>query len=143
MDYKEEIGRRIRRAREDKGWTLADLALETGDILTLKRISAYENADRMPGPAEAVILAKALGLRSAYIMAVDDRQLPITPQEETMIRNWRTLNERDRMEMFRKIEIMSVQNRDPVSDQAVERHIPMPASETRQPKTIAAKRVKK
>jgi hypothetical protein len=49
MDYKTEIGRRIQRARIERSWTLSHLAQETGDLLTLKRINAYENGDRMPG----------------------------------------------------------------------------------------------
>lgn len=119
MDYKKEIGRRIRAAREERKWTLDDLSRETHDVLLPKRISNYETGFRMPGPAEAATLAKALGKRTAYIMAVDDRQLPISAPEEALIRNWRTLNERDRMEIFRKVEALAMANRDPVSDAKV------------------------
>lgn len=104
MDFKKEIGERIRRARRDKDLTLDQLAQKTGDRLTLKRINAYENGDRMPGPLEAAILAKALGVRPAYIMALDDTQIPITHQEEALIRNWRKLPENARMSHYRKIE---------------------------------------
>lgn len=138
MDYKKEIGRRIRAARGEM--TLSDLAQKTGDVLTLKRINAYENGDRMPGPGEVVILAKALRVRPAYLMALEDHQLPISPQEETMIRNWRTLTERDRMAIFRKIETFSMASRDPVSDAQVERHIP---ASVPIPKVAATKRVRK
>jgi transcriptional regulator with XRE-family HTH domain len=108
MDYKQEIGRRIRKAREEQGLTLSALAQLTGDILSGKRINAYENGDRRLGPAEAVILAKALRLRPAYVMALEDPQLPITEQEENMIRAWRKLPERDRMSFYRKIEQVSM-----------------------------------
>lgn len=138
MDYKKEIGRRIRQCRTERAWTLADLAKETGDVLTLKRINAYENGDRMPGPAEAVILAKALEVRPAFLLAVDDTQIPISPQEESLIRNWRTLNERDRMAIFRNVEALSMANRDPISDITVERHIPQSV-----PRLPVPKRVKK
>jgi transcriptional regulator with XRE-family HTH domain len=126
MDYKKEIGRRIRAAREEKSWTLADLERETGDVLSLKRINAYENGDRMPGPSEVVILSKALGVRPAYLMAIDDRQLPISKQEEALIRNWRTLPERERMDFFRSVEAQAYVHRDPVQDQVVEQHLPKP-----------------
>lgn len=138
MDYKNEIGKRIRAARVEKSLTLSDVARKTGDILTLKRINAYENGDRMPGPAEAVILAKALGQRPAYLMAVDDIQLAISQQEEELIRNWRTLAERERMDFFRKVQMAALQARDPVQDQTVEKHIPIPRT-----KTAALKRVKR
>lgn len=107
VDYKKEIGARIRKGRDAKGWTLAHLSRATGDRLTLKRINAYETGERMPGPSEAVILAQALGLRAAYIMVLDDIQLPITEQEERMVKFWRKLPEKDRMSFYRKIEQVS------------------------------------
>lgn len=144
MNYKDEIGRRIRQAREDKNWTLADVAQRTGDVLTLKRINAYENGDRMPGPAETVILSKALGVRAAYLMAIDDTQIPISPQEEALIRNWRTLSERDRMAHFRQIEIAAVQSRDPVADQvAAMRMPPPPSGGARVPKVAVHRKVRR
>lgn len=112
MDYKKEIGRRIREAREEKGWSLAQLSQKTGDVLSLQRIGAYEIGDRMPGPSEAVILAKALGKRAAYLMALDETQTPISPQEEKLVKNWRTLTERDRMHFYREIEQMAMVSRD-------------------------------
>ena len=120
MDFKQEIGRRIRKVRLEKDWTLAELAQKTSDVLTLKRINAYENGDRMPGPSEASILAKALGVRAAFLMAVDDIQTPISPQEERLVKNWRTLSERDRMDFYRQIETRSLQSRDPAADLRVE-----------------------
>lgn len=116
MDYKKEIGQRIREARDSKGWTLEELSRRTGDGLAVSRISHYETGLRMPGPREAVILARALGRRAAWIMAVDDAQLPISPIEEAMIKNWRTLAERDRMETFRHIEAMAITSRDAIHD---------------------------
>lgn len=136
MDYKNEIGGRIRRAREGKNLTLAELSIKTGDVLTLKRINAYENGDRMPGPAEVVALGKALGVRPAYLMAIDDVQIPITAQEEALVRNWRTLNERDRMGIYRRVETLAMANRDPAADSQVEKHFPIP-------KAVAPKRVRR
>lgn len=114
------VGARIRELREAKGWTLAALSVKTGDVLTLQRISAYETGERMLGQAEAVILAKALGSRPAYIMAVDDVQTAISPQEESLVKNWRKLNERDRMKVYRHIESEAFQAADPVPDSKVE-----------------------
>jgi transcriptional regulator with XRE-family HTH domain len=116
MDYKKEIGSRIKGMRLRRNWRLEDLARRTGDTISLKRISSYELGERMPRPAEAVILAKALGVRAAYLMALDDIELPITTQEEALLRNWRTLAERDRMETFRHVEAMAMASRDPLPD---------------------------
>ncbi len=119
MDFKEEIGRRIKEARKEKGWTLEQLSRETRDVLSFQRIGAYESGDRMPGPAEAVILAKALQVRPAYLLAVEDTQIPLSAQEEELVKNWRTLNERDRMAFFRQVEMAALQNRDPAPSQKV------------------------
>lgn len=145
MDYKNEIGRRIRQKRDEKGWTLPELARATDDVLTSTRIQNYETGYRMPGPSEAVILSKALGVRAAYLMAIDDIQIPITPQEEALIRNWRTMNERDRMQVYRSIETMAMQNRDPVQDQMVDLHMPPmpPVKVNRLPKMAVHKKVRR
>lgn len=131
MDYKKEIGRRIRELREERGWTLQEMSRKTRDVLSFQRIGAYEKGDRMPGPSEAVVLAHALSCRAAYILAVDDNQLPISKQEEVLIRNWRALPENRRMSHYREIETESLQFRDPVSDQAVDKHIPRAKPRTR------------
>lgn len=120
MDYPKEIGRRIKAARNDKGWSLVELSKQTGELLSDTRIGNYETGIRSPGPSEATILAKALGKRPAWILAVDDVQIPITPLEEALIKNWRTLNERERMERFREIETLSMASRDPIPNHRVE-----------------------
>lgn len=112
MDYRKVVGARIRETREAKGWILEELSRRTNDVLSLKRISEYELGKRMPRQAEAVILAKALGVRAAYLMALDDTQILISPQEEVLVKNWRRLPENERMSYFRKIEQTSVAYRD-------------------------------
>lgn len=119
MDYRKEIGARIAAARTEKGWTLKELAAKTNGKLDPNRISNYETGFRMPKPAEIVTLAKALGKRPAYMMCLEDAQLPITPQEETLIRNWRALPENERMDWFRKIDARAMTYRDPAPDHRV------------------------
>lgn len=142
MDYKKEIGRRIRLLRDEQHWTLDELSRRTGDVLSLKRISNYESGLRMPGPQEAVILAKAFGARPAYIMAVDDIQTPISAIEEKLVKNWRTLNERDRMDVYRHVETLSLQNRDPAADLSHYQVPPPTPAMGRMPKVAIHKRVR-
>lgn len=104
--------------------------------MTVQRINAYENGDRMPKQAEAVILAKALGKTAPYLLGLNDSEEPMTAIEERLLRNWRTLNERERMDVFRHVETMAMASRDPVQDKVVERHLPPP-------KVTANKRVKR
>lgn len=132
MDYKKEIGRRIQESRLDKGWTLEQLAAKTG--LLANRISNYETGYRMPKPQEIVTLAKAMGKRAAFIAALEDNQLPISGTEEKLIRNWRTLPERERMSYFRKIDQLAMTYRDPVSDRAVEMSLGKPGQDKKRRK---------
>jgi transcriptional regulator with XRE-family HTH domain len=139
MDYKIEIGKRIRTAREERGLKLRELAALTDNLVSVSRLNNYEHGARMPGPQEAVLLGKALGKRPAFFLGVDDVQTHISTQEETLIRNWRTLPENERMKLFRQIELASMQHRDPVQDAMVEKHLPVP----NRTKAAAAKRVKR
>jgi hypothetical protein len=45
----------------------------------------------MPGPQEVVPLGRALGKRPAYFLGVDDVEIPISPVEEALVKNWRGL----------------------------------------------------
>jgi hypothetical protein len=86
----------------------------------------------MPGPADVAILAKALGKRPAYLMALDDNPLPMDAKEERLLRNWSALPENERMDFFRQIEVRALRYRDPVADREVERHLPRPRAKLKQ-----------
>jgi transcriptional regulator with XRE-family HTH domain len=136
MDYKAKIAKRIREARLEAGLTLRNLAESTDNIVSISRLNNYEHGTRMLGPAEAVLLGKALGKRPAYFLGVDDVQLPISTLEEELIRNWRALPENERMALARKLEAQALRYRDPVADDVVERHL------GQVPKTVATRRRK-
>lgn len=114
MDYKVEIGKRIRAARELKNWSLEELSQATGGKLSKSRISNYEQGTRMPGPAEANTLASALGVDAAYLMCL---QQVFTTQAIEMLRNWMALPEKDRLAYFRRIEVLALAYREPVPDE--------------------------
>lgn len=139
MDYKKESGARVQRLRLEKGWTLRELSTKTGDVLLPTRISNYETGLRLLGQQEAVILAKALETRPSYLMAVEDTQLPINRDEETLVKNWRRLPENERMKFYRQIEQLAIAYRDiPTMELA---HIPTPRE--RISKAVQHKRVKR
>lgn len=140
MDYKKEIGRRIKAARNEKGWSLVELARRTNDLLSDTRIGNYETGERMPGPAEATILAKTLGKRPAYLMAVDDIQMHISTQEEALVRNWRALPENERMSRFRELEQLAMVYRDAVPNTKVEHF--SAKDKAHLPKRVGARKVK-
>lgn len=55
-----EIGNKIRRARQDKGLTQNELAESAGTSMTV--ISRYESGKRIPSPKAIVSIANALGI---------------------------------------------------------------------------------
>ena len=114
MNYKEEIGRRIRDAREKKGMSLEQLSKATGGVLSKSRIGNYEQALRMPGPFEADILAQALGVDPAYLLCL---QQVFTIQAIQLMRNFMALPEKDRNDYFRRIEVLALAYRQPVPDE--------------------------
>ena len=114
MNYKVEIGKRIKAAREKKEWSLDRLAQETGGKLSKSRIGNYEQGTRMPGPQEANTLASALGVDAAHLMCL---QTIFTSKAIELMRNWEALPEKDRMEYFRRIEVLALAYREPVPDE--------------------------
>jgi transcriptional regulator with XRE-family HTH domain len=134
VDYKKASGQRIEALRVRRGWSLKTLAEESG--LFYKRIDHYEKGRRQIAPAEAVTLAKALGAKPAYLMALDDSEVQISPLEEALIRNWRTLSERERMEHFRKLETAAMQNRDPASPHKVDKAMGKAPKKSRKEPTL-------
>lgn len=123
VDYPRRIGARIRAAREGFGWTRGELAAKTG--LLESRIGNYENGLRTPGPQEVVTLARALQERPAYLMGLED-EVALSPEEWALIRNLRTLPERDRLAYSRRIEQLAMVYREPVPDEDVERALGRP-----------------
>ena len=114
MDYKAEIGKRIRAAREKLEISLEELSRRTGGKLSKSRIGNYEQGLRMPGPLEANTLAAALGVDAAYLMCL---QTVFTAKAIELMRNWEALPEKDRMEYYRRIEVLALAYRQPVADE--------------------------
>lgn len=114
VDYKSEIGKRIRTAREALNLSLEALSKRTDGKLSKSRIGNYEQGLRMPGPAEANTLAAALGVDAAHLLCL---QRVFTDQAIELIRNWQALPERDRMDYFRRISVLALAYREPVPDE--------------------------
>lgn len=67
------IGKRIRRARKDKGLYLKDIAAMDPKHFSVSRIVSYEQGTRSMSLALGKELAKALGVSAAWLMCMDDR----------------------------------------------------------------------
>jgi len=71
MNIKKESGRRLKAAREDRGWTLAELSAKVGRTLSPSRISNYEQGIRMLGVKECLALAAVLHVSPSHLMCID------------------------------------------------------------------------
>lgn len=70
MDTKKEAGRRIKQAREARGYTLKAVCDQVPG-LTASRLSNWESGLRMIGVDEAKKLAPVLGISAADILTVE------------------------------------------------------------------------
>ena len=71
MDIREKIGDRITKARKALGITIKELSDRT-KTLSPARISNWEQGTRSPGPVEALLLARNLGVAASYILCMTD-----------------------------------------------------------------------
>jgi transcriptional regulator with XRE-family HTH domain len=117
MDYKKEAGRRLKKAREAKNWTLKQLSTQLRGILSESRLSNYEQGIRMIGVEEALAVYRVLGVQPSYLLCVDVEEDDMTPQEITLLRNYRALPEKDRNDYSRRIEVLALAYREPVPDE--------------------------
>ena len=67
------IGKRLRRARQEKGLYLKDVAAMDPRNFAMSRIVSYEQGTRSMPLALGKALAKALGVSPAWLMCMDDR----------------------------------------------------------------------
>jgi transcriptional regulator with XRE-family HTH domain len=128
MNYKKEAGRRLRDARQAKGLTLEELSAKVGRLLSTSRLSNYEQGLRMIGVQEALALYPHLGVEPAYLLCVDVVECEVTPQENELLRNFRSLPEKDRNDYARRIEALSLVYREPVPDEKLSAEVRMGAA---------------
>lgn len=119
MNYKVESGRRLKAKRTRLNLTLDELSKKVGGGLSASRLSNYEQGLRQIGIAEALALYKHLGVTAAHLLCVDvaDEEGEMTAQELELLRNFRALPEKDRVDYFRRIAALSLIYREPVADE--------------------------
>ncbi len=66
--FKKAIGTRLRKAREDKGWSLREMSVMSGGAYPKSTIYNYEQGQRTPDPWDAKALAELLGIKAGYLM---------------------------------------------------------------------------
>ena len=88
---KQEIGNRIRDAREQRGWSCSELGIQAD--LTVQQISRYENGAKLPGLDSLVRIAGALQLPlSAFQPAELDQYGACSPGETAVLAALRDLS---------------------------------------------------
>ena len=94
------FAKRMREAMEEKDLTSADLCRITG--IGKSAISAYRSGKYLPKQNNTYFIAKALGVSPAWLMggntkyientATEQHDIPVTPEEETILADFRKLN---------------------------------------------------
>lgn len=94
------FAKRMREAMEEKDLTSADLCRITG--IGKSAISAYRSGKYLPKQNNTYFIAKALGVSPAWLMggntkyientAAEQHDIPVTPEEETILADFRKLN---------------------------------------------------
>jgi transcriptional regulator with XRE-family HTH domain len=102
IDLRQEVGRRIRQARELLGWTQPELGLRVG--MAKQTISSYESGHRMPGPREATLLGVALGVSPAHLLVVDGDDMQLLDAEAELVRLLRQLPPEEQARFHRLLE---------------------------------------
>lgn len=118
-DWKRCIGTRIRELRDLKGWSLADLSRQTKGRLGKSAISNYEQALRLPGPEEAVIIAEAFGESPAHILCLDEGMPALSKAEAQLILDLRVLPEDQRSQYAERIHLLAQAYKVPVPAEKV------------------------
>lgn len=123
MNYKKEAGRRLKAARQNKGWTLEELSRRTGGALSTSRLGNYEQGTRMLGVRESLALGAVLSVQPAHLLCVDGENEDMTTQEIDLLRNYRALPERDRNDYSRRLEVLAMAYREPVPDERLSKAV--------------------
>lgn len=151
MNFKKEIGRRIRAEREkviDPGTGKA-ISLEEqsrrikdqfGVILSKSRVSNYEQGLRLAKPGEIRVLAKFYGASAAYLGCLDVEEDEVTQDEMDLLRNYRKLPENERRSYLRRIAALAMIHSDPLPDERLPKAFTAPSPAKSQKTPVKAKR---
>lgn len=101
MNWKAEIGRRIREVRRERGLTLEELAKKTR-TLSFSRISNYEQGYRKASEDAIRELSEALGADPAYFACYTDTpgsESNLSEDEQKLLEKYRQTDERGRKQI--------------------------------------------
>lgn len=104
MNTKEEAGRRIKKARQDKGLRLEDVCSQVPE-LTVSRLSNWEQGRNMIGVDEAKKIAPILGVTASYLLTIEDH--PGNQREQALLDLYRQSDGRGKDEILHVAERQS------------------------------------
>jgi transcriptional regulator with XRE-family HTH domain len=124
--WKARVAERLRALRVRAALSQWDVDRETQGRITRSALGNYESGSRLPGIEEAQILGKLYNVPAFYILCLEEDTdvVLIDPTERQLMRDFRALPERDRMDYVRRIGALAVAYRDPVPDEKVAKHLP-------------------
>jgi transcriptional regulator with XRE-family HTH domain len=124
--WKARVADRLRALRVRANLSQWDVDRETRGRITRSALGNYESGTRLPGIEEAQILGKLYDVPAFYILCLEEDTdvVLIDPIERQLMRDFRALPERDRMDYVRRIGALAVAYRDPVPDEKAAKHLP-------------------
>lgn len=120
---------------------LRELEAAIDGLIKKNAINNYELGKRSPGVVEALAIAKATGDSAAHLLCVAEED-ELKKQELNLLRDFRTLNEKDRNAYARRIATMAIINRDPLPDEKLPPAWKAPKPSAPKPKQSPASRKK-
>lgn len=99
LEYRREVGARLKAAREAAGMTQEEAAAKLGKALQKdipsSRIGNYEQGTRLPDPIVIQILSDIYGTQAASAIA-GFRDAPGSPEETALLEKYRQTDDRGR-----------------------------------------------
>lgn len=134
MNYKREVGKRIRAERDKLGISLEEqerkMLQKLGKTLPKSRVSNYEQGLRLAGPAEITLLAEFYEVPAAYLGCLDGEG-NVTKEEYDLLRNYRRLPENERLSYWRRLDTLAQAYRDPLPDEKLPQAFAAPRGRTK------------
>lgn len=112
-----KIGGRIADARKHRKWRLKDLETHSG--LSISRLGNYETGERMPSPAEALLIASALGESASYLLCLVDDTDPVSvrnSEEAALLELYRTVDPPERRRALDRLAALALLKREAIQD---------------------------
>jgi len=108
---------RLRDARQTLEWTLDESSKRMNGVISASRLGNYEQGTREPPLAQFARLAELYGVAMAWLVGAGALRSALSQEEIALVKDFRVLPERIRVELKRKIHVAAMTEKAPVDPQ--------------------------